>query len=241
MRQMRSIRESDFRSGVNNMAVDSAIADAVRAERQLPTLRLYGWNPFCLSLGYGQRMREADVAALEERGWDLVRRPTGGKAILHGDELTYSLCLPLDHPLASGDVVESYRRISVGLLNALHCLGLSATAQHQGASAGQSAAGAVCFELSSHYEITCDGRKLIGSAQLRRKGVMLQHGTIPLRGDLARICEVLTFDSEDAREAQRQRVRERPCHWRRSWQEKRAGLKSPRHLNRALPTPSIWS
>ncbi len=209
MRQMRSIRESDFRSGICNMAVDSAIVEAVGAGRQMPTLRLYGWKPFCLSLGYGQRIRDADVDALQERGWNLVRRPTGGKAILHGDELTYSLCLSLDHPLAGGDLIESYRRISVGLLQALDCLGLSATARHQAASARQSAAGAVCFELSSHYEITFAGRKLVGSAQLRRKGVMLQHGTIPLRGDVARICDVLRFDSEAALEAQKQRVRER--------------------------------
>ncbi len=209
MTQMRSILESEFRDGAWNMAVDSAIVDGVAAGMQPPTLRLYGWEPFCLSLGYGQRAREADLLALKARGWDLVRRPTGGKAILHGDELTYSLCLPLDHPLARGDVVESYRRISIGLLRALERLSLPASAQHQGASVQLREAGPVCFELSSHYEITVAGYKLIGSAQLRRKGVMLQHGTIPLCGDVARICDALAFESEGDREAQRQRVRER--------------------------------
>lgn len=230
MAQMRSILESSFGRGAWNMAVDSAIAEAVAAGHQPPTLRLYGWQPFCLSLGYGQRLREADQGTLMDRGWDLVRRPTGGKAILHGDELTYSLCLPLDHPLASGDIVESYRRISVGFLRALETLGLEAVSQHKGAEAGQGEAGPVCFELSSHYEITVAGRKLIGSAQLRRKGVVLQHGTLPLNGDAARICDVLAFGSDDERAAQKRRVRERATSLAASmgfdisWQEAAAAL-----------------
>ena len=169
MRQMRTLRDSYFRDGATNMAVDCAIAEAVARGLQPPTLRLYGWSPFCLSLGYGQRVREADTEALCERGWDMVRRPTGGKAILHGDELTYSLSLPLDHSLAGGDVVESYRRISVGLLRGLECLDVEAAAEHQGAGLRRLDAGPVCFEIPSHYEISVGGRKLIGSAQLRRK------------------------------------------------------------------------
>lgn len=209
MRQTRRIRESDFADGVRNMAVDSAVARAVGAGRQPATLRLYGWNPYCLSLGYGQRMREADTEALRIRGWDLVRRPTGGKAILHGDELTYSLCLPFDHPLACGDIVESYRRISVGLLRALAKLGLSATANPAHECELNEPAGPVCFVQPSHYEILFAGRKLIGSAQLRRQGVMLQHGTIPICGDVARICDVLSFESAAERKRQQARTRQR--------------------------------
>jgi len=209
MRQTRRIRESKYSDGARNMAVDSAIAMAVGSGRQPPTLRLYGWQPHCLSLGYGQRARDADIEALRRRGWDLVRRPTGGKAILHGDELTYSLCLPLDHPLASGDIVASYCRISAGLLRALDCLGLRATADPSQENALSEPAGPVCFVQPSHYEILFEGRKLVGSAQLRRKAVMLQHGTIPLRGDVARICDVLNFESAVEREAQKLRARQR--------------------------------
>lgn len=209
MRQTRMIRESEFSGGVRNMAVDSAIAQAVGSGRQPATLRLYGWNPYCLSLGYGQRARDADTEGLRQRGWDLVRRPTGGKAILHGDELTYSLCLPLDHPLASGDIAESYRRISAGLLRALAMLGLPATANPANGSALSEPSGPVCFVQPSQYEILVDGRKLIGSAQLRRKGVMLQHGTIPLGGDVARICDVLSFKSTAERVEQRARTLQR--------------------------------
>lgn len=209
MRQMRALRDCDFRDGASNMAVDCAILEAVAAGDQLPTLRLYGWAPFCLSLGYGQRMRDVDLDSLAERGWQLVRRPTGGKAILHGDELTYSLCLPLDHPMADGDVVESYRRISAGLLRALEYLGLSAQAQPQGARIRHADTGPVCFDSPSHYEISFGGRKLIGSAQLRRKGGLLQHGTLPLCGDVARVCDALRFDSDETRARQQVKVRDR--------------------------------
>ncbi len=209
MRQIRALQDCDFRDGANNMAIDCAIFEAVASGLQPPTLRLYGWRPFCLSLGYGQRTRDADLDALADRGWDLVRRPTGGKAILHGDELTYSLCLPQHHPLACGDIIESYRRISLGFLDALQELGLDAESERQKASLRPAAVGPVCFEIPSHYEISVSGRKLIGSAQMRRNGGLLQHGSIPLRGDLARVCDVLSFASEEARARQKIRLRER--------------------------------
>ncbi|MCY4466581.1 MAG: lipoate--protein ligase family protein [Chloroflexi bacterium] len=209
MRQMRLLAESNFSCGARNMAVDCAIAEAVGSASQLPTLRLYGWQPFCLSLGYGQRMAEVDVEVLIAHGWDLVRRPSGGKAILHGDELTYSLCLPLGHDLARGDVIESYRRISAGLLAALQVLGMPAQAEPKDAEPTRSSAGPVCFVLPSHYEIAAGGRKLMGSAQLRRGGALLQHGTLPLRGDIGRICDALVFDSGSARERERLLVRQR--------------------------------
>ncbi len=208
MRQIRLLQESQFRDGAGNMAVDCAIAEAV-ADGQPPTLRLYGWRPFCLSLGYGQRARDVDLPALRARRWDLVRRPTGGKAILHGDELTYSFCLPLQHPLAQGNIVESYRRISAGLVAGLARLGLAADANPLVEPHTLRSAGPVCFDLPSHYEITLAGRKVIGSAQLRRRGVLLQHGTIPLIGDLTRICDVLNFESESERAGQKRELSRR--------------------------------
>ncbi len=209
MRQMRLLVESDFRDGTLNMAIDCAIAESVGDNLQLPTLRLYGWRPFCLSLGYGQRLAEVDIEATRRRGWDIVRRPSGGKAILHGDELTYSLCLPADHSLARGDVVESYRRISAGLLAALDRLGITAQADPQAVNSRNADLSPVCFVLPSHYEISIGERKLIGSAQLRRHGALLQHGTIPLCGDIGRICDALAFASPDSREQERQALRRR--------------------------------
>lgn len=227
---MRILIESKFGQGAFNMAVDSAIAEAVTSQLQPPTLRLYGWAPFCLSLGYGQRARDVDVAALQARGWGMTRRPTGGKAILHGDELTYSLCLPLEHPLARGNVIESYRRLSAGLLRALAHLGLEASAEKQAPQSSAQAPGPVCFALPSHYEITVAGRKLIGSAQLRRRGTLLQHGTLPLTGDVARICDVLRFKTEARRQQEKMHVRRRAITLKEilgvppTWQEAAAAM-----------------
>jgi lipoate-protein ligase A len=205
MRQWRLIYDIPT-GGAENMAVDAAILDAVSEGRVPPTLRLYGWNPACLSLGYGQRVSDADLERLASRGWDIVRRPTGGKAILHTDELTYSVALPIQHPLAVGGVIESYREISKALLAALNRLGATARADAKPEGGAKSA---VCFETSSHYEVTVDGKKLVGSAQLRRKGSVLQHGSLPLYGDITRICDVLCYEDEAARVRAKEMVRKR--------------------------------
>jgi lipoate-protein ligase A len=179
-------------SGAMNMATDEAILHAVAAGQTRPTLRFYAWRPPCLSLGRGQKSSDVDLEALDPAGYDLVRRPTGGKAILHIDELTYSVVAPETDPRMAGGVVTSYRRLSAGLVRGLRKLGaLDAMAtgrRQEPAGEERRQTGPVCFEVPSDYEITAHGRKLIGSAQMRAEGVVLQHGTIPLYGDVARIC-----------------------------------------------------
>lgn len=206
MRQWRLIIDPPS-TGYYNMAVDEALLKSVSASDSVPVLRLYNWQPLCLSLGYGQRLRDADLERISANNWGVVRRPTGGKAILHGDELTYSVSLPKDHDLAQGDVVESYRRISEALLKALRYLGLSPQSEKQ--AKGNSGLGAVCFEVPSHYEITSGGKKLIGSAQVRRRDGILQHGTLPLHGDISRICDALAYETSSEREQAKQQVRQR--------------------------------
>jgi lipoate-protein ligase A len=193
--------------GAWNMAVDEAILETVSAADSPPTLRLYRWEPACLSLGYGQRYREVDEGGLLARGWDVVRRPTGGQAILHTDELTYSVTAPADHPLVAGGVLPSYRRIAAALQRGLEKLAVPAVARERYAPAGLGK-GPVCFETPSDWEITWEGRKLVGSAQVRRRAGVLQHGTIPLYGDLGRITEALSFDSNAEKAEAARRVRE---------------------------------
>ena len=207
MRQWRLIYDLPA-AGSWNMAVDEAILEAVGRAAQPPTLRLYAWRPACLSLGYGQPVAHVAHQNLAQFGWDLVRRPTGGRAILHTDELTYSLALPIDHELAAGSVLESYHRISQALLLGLQLLGVQPTTAPPDTSPPADT-GPVCFETPSPYEITVAGRKLIGSAQVRRKTAILQHGTLPLTGDLGRIVDALTFADEPRRESARQQVRQR--------------------------------
>ena len=208
MRQYRLIYDQPT-NGKLNMAIDEAIMTAVAAGESPPTLRFYAWNPPCLSLGYGQRWKQSvDIERLKEQGWEVVRRATGGRAILHTDELTYSITVPDNHFLAKGQVVESYRRISQAFVTALAQLGLNPHAdRHAG---GAKSTNPVCFEVPSDYEITTpDGRKLIGSAQIRRKGVVLQHGSLPLHGDLGRICDALIYSDEIKREEAKVKVHSR--------------------------------
>jgi len=168
---------------VDEILLDGYVAgDAVRG----PTLRLYGWNPPALSLGRSQRADGAhDPVFLAREGIDLVRRPTGGLAVLHADERTYSVTGRLRSAPFEGRVLETYRRISTALELALSSLGVDAraTAAPARARAPQTAA---CFAALSAHEIAASGRKLVGSAQLRRRDAFLQHGSIPLSGDAGR-------------------------------------------------------
>lgn len=194
--------------GPTNMAIDEAIAEAVADGASPPTLRFYGWEPPCLSLGFRQPWDDVDVARARALGWDVVRRPTGGRAILHTDELTYVVCAPDGEPRVKGGVLESYKRLSAALLNGLRALGVDAdraTPYYH----DHSTPGPACFDGPSDYEITVAQRKLIGSAQLRRRGVVLQHGTLPLVGDITRICDGLWFETEGQRMATRSRLRYR--------------------------------
>jgi lipoate-protein ligase A len=187
--------------GAWNMAVDEAILESVGRGDTLPTLRLYAWDPPCLSLGYAQLVSDVDRLSLNHHGWQLVRRPTGGRAILHTDELTYAVIAPLREPRVAGGVLESYRRLAQALLRALQLLDLDARADpHYDLPPGSDPRGAVCFEVPSNFEITAEGKKLIGSAQARRREGVLQHGSLPLSGDLTRITQALVFPDENARE-----------------------------------------
>lgn len=196
-----------WRDGPTNMAIDEAIAEAVAAGKSRPTLRFYGWDPACLSLGYGQSWTVADWDACAARGWDVVRRPTGGRAILHVDELTYSVCAPESEPRVRGGVLESYQRLSAALARGLRLIGVEPErAPHAGGPQG--AKGPVCFDLPSSYEIIVGGRKLVGSAQARRKGAVLQHGTLPLHGDIGRILHALCVKPPEKRAKMEARLRQ---------------------------------
>jgi lipoate-protein ligase A len=188
-----------------NMAVDEAILEHLGRGESLPTLRLYAWDPACLSLGHSQPFADVDGTRLAERGWEVVRRATGGRAILHTDELTYSVTGNAEDPVLAGGVLESYSRIAQALFLALKSLGLPVEVK-EGKSNDPAVPNPVCFEVPSTYEITVGGKKLIGSAQARKKEGVLQHGSLPLTGDLTRICQALVFENEAARENAAQRL-----------------------------------
>lgn len=231
---------SDPAPGVTNMAADEAIVRAVSGGLVPPTLRLYAWDPPCLSLGRAQAGDEVDRATCARDGVHVVRRPTGGRAILHTDELTYSVIAPLDDPRLSGDIVASYRRLSRALLAALQRVGIDAESKAAGQESRSTPrtsrdANPVCFEVPSHYELTADdGRKLVGSAQMRTSDAVLQHGTIPLVGDIARICHYLkdppASDRVRARAATLESALGRPVTWEQVAKAMIAGFASALNL-----------
>lgn len=187
------------RDGASNMAIDEAILDAVIEGHSPPTLRFYGWSPPCLSLGRNQPLAEVDRAACHAAGVDLVRRPSGGQAVLHAGELTYSVALLQTDPRSAGGVLGGYRRLSEGLLAGLRQLGVEAVQSLDAHQAGGPLS-PICFDRPSDYEITFRGRKLVGSAQWRRRGGVLQHGSLPLTSDLTRIVDLFVLHERDPEE-----------------------------------------
>ncbi|MYA60456.1 MAG: lipoate--protein ligase family protein [Chloroflexi bacterium] len=176
-------------SGARNLATDQAVAEHVRDGTAPPTLRFYTWRPTALSLGYGQPLAAVDTDLALRSGIDLVRRPTGGQAILHNDELTYAVMLPRMHALATGGVLASYERLSAGFERGFATLGLKAR-QGDWQPDTSDAEGLLCFASPSTHELSADDVKLMGSAQTRLGGALLQHGSIPFTHD-PRIYDLL--------------------------------------------------
>lgn len=191
-----------------NMAVDEALLCSCQNGWSPPVLRLYLWNPPAVSLGYSQSAHKAvDLGRCKERGIQVVRRITGGRAVLHEDEITYSLCASLEDSTQLGqDTLRTYQKISMALLESLRLLGVEGEwvkplskrdlpSLHPGPCKP-------CFASSSRYEVTVGGRKLIGSAQRRfslpsaegRRCSFIQHGSIPTGKGEHSLAELLPGD-----------------------------------------------
>lgn len=165
-------------SGARNMAVDEALMASARAGGV--TLRFYRWDPPCLSLGRNQSARgRYDREEAEREGIEFVRRPTGGRAVLHHREVTYAVAAPAE---LWGGLRPSYRRVNRALLRGLVRLGAEVEeASREGRTPGPSSR--ACFRDPLPGEIVARGRKLVGSAQWREEGALLQHGSLLLRDD----------------------------------------------------------
>ncbi|HEV2013667.1 MAG TPA: biotin/lipoate A/B protein ligase family protein [Candidatus Dormibacteraeota bacterium] len=178
-------------SGAWNMAVDEVLLDGVAAGSASPTLRFYQWAPPCLSLGYFQPFEVVDVDSCRALGVEVVRRPTGGRAILHDRELTYSVALPAGLLGHDGGVLPSYHRLSLALEAGLNRLGVPVTLAPEWAPQPARVHGPACFDRPSAHEILLGGRKLVGSAQVRRATAILQHGSILIEPRIARLLACL--------------------------------------------------
>jgi lipoate-protein ligase A len=161
------------------MALDEALLRSYEQGKAPLTLRFYGWTPPALSLGCFQQPLTAEQQAwCRQAGVDWVKRPTGGRAVFHDDELTYALVAGARDGFA-GPVLADYQKIALGLKRGFALLGL-AVELASGPRQTEGYPSQLCFAASSWYEITYQGRKLVGSAQLRQDKALLQHGSILL-------------------------------------------------------------
>jgi lipoate-protein ligase A len=197
-----------------NMAVDEAILQLHSEGKVPPTVRFYTWNPATLSIGYFQKAaKEINLEALRERGLGFVRRPTGGRAVLHDQELTYSVVVSESHPKMPSSVTEAYKVISMGLLHGFQRLGLRAEmvslATEEEKEKYSSPGSSACFDSPSWYELVVEGKKVAGSAQTRQKGVILQHGSILLEMDVELLFSLLNFPSERVKQRMMESFRQK--------------------------------
>ncbi|MDX9759049.1 MAG: lipoate--protein ligase family protein [Bacteroidota bacterium] len=192
IRQMEFIDTGEH-SGAFNMEFDVRRAEQVDAGKAGPMLRVYHWKPWCISLGRHQEVTEIDTAATGAAGYEIVRRPTGGRAILHAEELTYSVVMPSE----DRGIMEVYRLISEALTAGLQLLVPDidiAKSQPNFQKLYKEAGSIPCFSSSARYEIEFGGRKLVGSAQRRIGSAVLQHGSILIGDAHLSLADFLAVD-----------------------------------------------
>jgi len=174
------------------MAIDEAIAISVRKGDVPPTLRLYGWDVPSVSIGCFQKIRDINVEYCGEKNIPIVRRPTGGRAILHYQDITYSFSTKTDFGLFSKGLFDSYKKISYAFVLALSDLGLVSELKLQKEHNSKSP---LCFQSISYGEVTIKNKKIIGSAQKRWLDSLLQQGSLPLTTDMNEMAKVFRFEA----------------------------------------------
>jgi lipoate-protein ligase A len=185
-------------SGAENMARDEFLLERVDREEHTPILRLYSFQPPAITIGYHQDPLEIlDIDALRRDRIELVRRITGGRALLHDKELTYCVAAQVDSWSCGAGLRDTFLRISEALTIALRFLGVNARISNGCTGRGRPGLTPPCLASVSMYEITVRGKKIVGSAQRRTRSVFLQHGSILLGPGSSRIARYLggTWDS----------------------------------------------
>lgn len=174
--------QTNYLSAFDNMAIDEAVLTEIASGNSPATLRLYGWKPAAISIGYFQRLNEeVDTEACEATGVDVVRRITGGGAVLHEHEITYSIHMPEKSGIVPPDILKSYEAICNGVIHGLGFLGIPSLF-------------APINDIVTHHNGAL--RKISGNAQTRKQGIILQHGTILLRVDVEKMFSLLKVPGE---------------------------------------------
>lgn len=194
--------------GATQLAIDEAILEAVAAGESQPTLRFYQWQPAGLSIGREQLWDLFDFDACAERGWPVVRQAADGRAILHLDELNYTVCLPATDPRLQGDSAEASQRIGEGVRAGLKLLGID-PARTRSYYQDHGEPGAAFFDGPAEGDIAVAQNKLVASVQLHHSGAVMQQGSLPLFGDITRISRAIWVDQPGQRLAVELRLRYR--------------------------------
>jgi lipoyl(octanoyl) transferase len=189
--------------GTLNMITDRAILMACNEGKVPATLRLYGWQRPTLSIGYSQEISQyIDMESCERNNIPVVRRFTGGRALLHQHEMTYSVIAPIPHPAFPGSLRGSFERISQAILESLRIGGIEdATVAGKNNSRDVSSRSPACFSMANHCEIVVRGKKLVGSAQRRLRSAFLQHGSVILDMAPQLTHTLLKYSSETEKQA----------------------------------------
>lgn len=204
MQEKWNYLDSGIHDAAINMAIDESLLNWHSKGLIPPVLRLYGWKLPSLSIGQFQKAEKTiNFDGIDKHGCEFVRRLTGGSAVLHDDELTYSLIVSENHPNIPQSVQKAYYVLSKGVLEGYRNLGINADYAVPEREALRDKT-AVCFEKTAVYEMIVDGKKISGNAQTRKDGVLLQHGSIPMTMDEEMLFDLFKFKSERARERQRE-------------------------------------
>ncbi|OGJ50108.1 lipoate--protein ligase [Candidatus Peregrinibacteria bacterium RIFOXYB2_FULL_32_7] len=170
--------QTGFRSAFFNMALDEVLVAEISAGKSDPCLRFYGWEPQAISIGYFQSLlSEVDEEKCKNLGIDIVRRQTGGGAVFHADEITYSIHIPMNLNIVPLRILDSYQKICDGIINGLKELNIEAN-------------------FAPLNDIITGGQKISGNAQTRKQGIILQHGTIIKSVDVDKMFELLKVPDE---------------------------------------------
>lgn len=184
----------EYFTGERNMSIDEQILnESIECNLKGPVFRLYGWKPACISLGRNQKGDFLDRTVLSANNIDVVTRLTGGRALLHDCEITYSFVCPQSYLKHGESVVASYKEISEILIKAFENLGVKLTLGGDSVHTKFD----YCMLVSTGADLNYNGRKLVGSAQCRKKGYILQHGSIPYDLDLG-LLEKIFKEKVDA-------------------------------------------
>jgi lipoate-protein ligase A len=170
-----------FKSAYENMSIDEAVLIHAQKNHQ-STLRFYGWRPSAISIGYFQSLKEeVDLNECQKQHIDCIRRVTGGGAVFHEAEVTYSLIAPVDGQFIPQDIISSYKKICQGIIEGLKNLGIES-------------------QFVPLNDIIASGKKISGNAQTRKKNVLLQHGTILLDVNVEKMFHLLKVPQEKLRD-----------------------------------------